>query len=37
MLRKYVDQVNQDDWTTYVFALAHAENKAYSSTHGVNI
>jgi tRNA(Leu) C34 or U34 (ribose-2'-O)-methylase TrmL len=33
MLRKYVDQVNQDDWSTYVFALAHAENKARSSTH----
>jgi hypothetical protein len=33
MLRKYVDQVNQDDWATYVFALAHAENKARSSTH----
>jgi hypothetical protein len=35
MLRKYVDQVNQEDWTTYVFALAHAENKAYSSAHGM--
>lgn len=34
MLRKYIDQFHQQDWTKYLPLLAFAENKAISRAHG---
>jgi hypothetical protein len=34
MLRKYINQVNQQDWTKYLPLLAFAENQSISRAHG---